>query len=72
MIYRRLEGDEVPESWRGRISGLTYRFGGTFSQSGMKMNMYVSTHNAYRTTYNVIAYIEGAVEPGELVCWSAM
>ena len=29
-----------------------------------KIQMFISTHNVKRTTYNVFGFIKGAVEPG--------
>ncbi|KAF6019350.1 hypothetical protein EB796_022317 [Bugula neritina] len=65
--YIRLGGEEVPESWRGSIPGVTYRFGGEFPESDLKVKVHITTHNVRRKTYNVIGYIDGAVEPDRYV-----
>ncbi|KAF6019348.1 hypothetical protein EB796_022315 [Bugula neritina] len=66
-FLQRLGGEEVPEPWRGSIPGVTYRFGGEFPESDLKVKVHITTHNVRRKTYNVIGYIDGAVEPDRYV-----
>jgi len=41
------------------------RVWGEFPESDLKVKVHITTHNVRRKTYNVIGYIDGAVEPGE-------
>ncbi len=66
-LLKRMGGDEVPEEWKGKIKGVTYRLGGSMEPRNFKVRL--STHN-YRGTVkssNVLGYIRGAVEPDRYV-----
>jgi len=65
-----LGGEEVPESWRGSIKNLTYKIGGEFETPGVSLKMHVTTHNQMRKTHNVIGYIKGAIEPGNIFVYN--
>lgn len=60
-----LGGDDAPYHWQGSLNGLKYKIGGSFNVPDLTIKAHITTHNARRKTYNVIGYIEGAVEPGK-------
>lgn len=64
-FLRELGGSEVPSTWKGRVQGITYRYGPSFSNRIIRLN--TTTSNAIRKSDNVIAIIKGAVEPDRYV-----
>ena len=67
---RRLSGETVPDEWKGSIPGVTYKFGGSFIDTGMTVKVHVTTRNVKRRTYNVIGYLNGSIEPGKDVSYN--
>ncbi|XP_023932658.1 N-acetylated-alpha-linked acidic dipeptidase 2-like [Lingula anatina] len=61
-----MTGDVAPPEWQGKLS-ITYRLGPGFNNTSWKVQMNISTHDEYRTTYNVFGFIEGSVEPDRYV-----
>ncbi|XP_067942512.1 glutamate carboxypeptidase 2-like [Watersipora subatra] len=67
QLMQQLGGETVPEDWRGSITGLVYKLGGSFLNSDMKVSAHITTRNIRRRTYNVIGYITGSVEQDRYV-----
>ncbi|XP_022097951.1 N-acetylated-alpha-linked acidic dipeptidase 2-like [Acanthaster planci] len=65
-LLGELEGDEVPENWRGTLQGLTYRLGPTL-KNNRKAKLEVYNQNERRTVYNVIGMLRGSIEPDRYV-----
>ncbi|KAL3873961.1 hypothetical protein ACJMK2_037036 [Sinanodonta woodiana] len=63
-IMGALEGEEVPESWRGGLN-IAYRFGGL--KNGTRIHIKISTRNEEVMTYNTIGILRGQVEPDRYV-----
>ena len=67
-IYcRSLSGEAVPDEWKGSIPGVTYKFGGSFIDTGMTVKVHVTTRNVKKRTYNVVGYLNGSIEPGKYI-----
>ncbi|ELU09884.1 hypothetical protein CAPTEDRAFT_160163 [Capitella teleta] len=64
-FLKQLSGEEAPEEWRGALP-ITYRLGPGLVNNG-KIQMFISTHNVMRDTYNVMGIIRGSVEPDRYV-----
>ncbi|CAH1799701.1 unnamed protein product [Owenia fusiformis] len=62
----KMAGEEVPEGWKGTLN-ITYRLGPGLSQVNWSTRMRISTRNKMATTYNVIGYISGEIEPDRYV-----
>ena len=62
-------GEEVPEDWRGKIPGLTYKLGPGFSQNhqGWKVRLVVNNVFEEKEDSSVLGLIRGAVEPDRYV-----
>merc|ERR1712131_201784 len=65
-FLKRMEGLEVPETWRGDIRDpdnnnqtITYRYGPGLKENDEKVFMYIKNYEERRTTKDVIGYIEG-------------
>ena len=63
-------GAPVPDDWRGKIPGVTYKLGGSMDPPDLKVKL--SVHNYFDTvkSSNVIGYIRGNVEPDRYVIMS--
>ncbi|XP_070181932.1 putative N-acetylated-alpha-linked acidic dipeptidase [Littorina saxatilis] len=62
-FLQELQGEEVPEDWRGGLN-ISYRFG-PLTTGQVRMN--ITTRNSRRRADNVIAILKGAVEPDRYV-----
>ncbi|XP_077987706.1 N-acetylated-alpha-linked acidic dipeptidase 2-like [Glandiceps talaboti] len=66
-ILNRMKGAEVKEEWRGKIDGVTYKYGPGLENTDHHVKISVYTSNDRRTTYNTIGMIRGSVEPDRYV-----
>ena len=66
-LLEKMGGNEVPDEWKGGITGVKYSLGGVMNPPELKVRL--STHNYFGTvkSSNVIGYIRGAIEPDRYV-----
>ncbi|XP_072022938.1 glutamate carboxypeptidase 2-like [Amphiura filiformis] len=69
VFLKRMAGNEVIDSWKGNISGITYRYGPGFAEPDDKKRvaMKIFTHNEVATAWNVFGILKGKVEPDRYV-----
>lgn len=67
ILMENMTGEEAPTAWRGRLLDVTYRLGPGFVRRDLSVQMHVATASKMGTTYNVIGFIEGNVEPDRYV-----
>jgi len=63
VLLKALDGNVVPENWRGRLP-ITYRVGGTDNAS---VHMVVKSDWSLKTIYDVIATMKGSTWPDQWV-----
>ncbi|KAK2165001.1 hypothetical protein LSH36_56g02011 [Paralvinella palmiformis] len=66
VLLSNMTGPEVNPDWRGKLK-ITYRLGPGFKNRDWKTQMFIKTHTKNVTTYNVLGFIEGAIEPDRYV-----
>ncbi|KAI0241238.1 Glutamate carboxypeptidase 2 [Lamellibrachia satsuma] len=66
IFLEQLGGEEAPEDWRGALP-ITYRLGPGFQDPTWNIQMFISTHNETRITYNVFGSIVRDIEPDRYV-----
>jgi N-acetylated-alpha-linked acidic dipeptidase len=66
QVLEKMTGEEVVDTWKGGINGITYKYGGLLANNqNLTVNVY--NYRDKRTTYNVVGVIEGETEPDRYV-----
>lgn len=66
VLLQNMTGPESPPDWKGRLD-VPYNIGPGYGNDDLHVRMDVSTTSKLATTYNVIGFIEGRVEPDRYV-----
>ncbi|XP_038076194.1 N-acetylated-alpha-linked acidic dipeptidase 2-like isoform X2 [Patiria miniata] len=66
LLLGNMTGEEVIDEWKGHLP-VTYRLGPGFNDSSRNVKMTIHTTRETRTTYDVIGFIRGEIEPDRYV-----
>ncbi|XP_029645786.1 N-acetylated-alpha-linked acidic dipeptidase 2 isoform X3 [Octopus sinensis] len=66
VLLSEMDGEVVPSDWQGKLP-ITYKIGPGHVNSSLTVRLQVNNYESITTTWNVIGYIKGELEPDRYV-----